>query len=112
MAPGTPPGWPDVVEFVDPTWDREERKFVVAYLRHGVLGRLYMGHSTCRLCGRTNNGYAEHSDGTFIWPSGLAHYVADHEVRLPSEFVTHAYAMTERLEGPRDDGWWKAAPRD
>jgi hypothetical protein len=105
----TSEGWPDVTQFVDPDWDQEERDFIVDYLRRGVLGRLYMGYSTCRICGRTDNGDSEYSDGTFVWPSGLAHYVAEHAVRLPNEFVTHASDFTEHLSGDRDETWWAGA---
>ena len=32
------------------------------------------------------------TDGTWLWPVGLVHYVRDHYVRLPHEFVSHAEA--------------------
>lgn len=35
-------------------------------------------------------GRTDVSDGTFVWPSGLAHYVERHDVRLPPWFVAHA----------------------
>lgn len=47
-----------------------------------------MGYSPCRLCG-DNDGALELSDGVFVWPEGLRHYVVDHGVRLPQEFVSH-----------------------
>ncbi|MCH7869688.1 MAG: hypothetical protein IH881_18490 [Myxococcales bacterium] len=37
-------------------------------------------------------GCAELSDGVWIWPEGLAHYVACRELVLPNEFVEHARA--------------------
>lgn len=78
-----------------------------AYLNHGVLGRLYMGYSTCRVCGKKDNGDSEYSDGTYVWPSGFAHYVLEHQVRPPDEFVQHAINMTTALEGERDESWWR-----
>lgn len=30
------------------------------------------------------------SDGTWLWPEGLSHYVREHGVVLPEEFVVHA----------------------
>lgn len=110
-GPHTTDGWPEASDFVDPDWDEDDRDFVIDYLSHGVLARTYMGYSTCRLCGKTNNGDSEYSDGTYVWPSGLAHYVAEHAVRLPQEFVSHAVETTERLEGERGETWWrKVAP--
>ena len=37
-------------------------------------------------------GHRDRSDGTWVWPDGLAHYVAAHDVRLPARFVRHALA--------------------
>lgn len=99
--------WPAVEDFVDTEWDAEEREDVVRYLGTGLIVRLYMGYSRCRFCGQ-NNGYMELSDGHFVWPGGLAHYVAEHGVRLPKLFVEHSFAMTEALgNAERDIDWWK-----
>ena len=43
------------------------------------------GWSSCRLCGGSN-GSATFIAGGWEWPSGLAHYVQAHHVRLPSAF--------------------------
>ena len=37
-------------------------------------------------------GCRELSDGTYVWPEGLAHYVEEHNVRLPQQFVDHVLA--------------------
>ncbi|CAN7266930.1 hypothetical protein [Knoellia sp. LjRoot47] len=103
----TPAGWPEIERFVDPDWGEDERDFIASYLNHGVLGRLYMGYSTCRVCGKKDNGDSEYSDGTYVWPSGFAHYVLEHQVRPPDEFVQHAINMTTALEGERDESWWR-----
>ena len=29
------------------------------------------------------------TDGVWLWPEGLYHYVEDHNVRLPKEFISH-----------------------
>lgn len=36
------------------------------------------------------------SDGHFIWPEGLAHYVDKHSVRPPEEFIRHALRELSR----------------
>jgi hypothetical protein len=63
-------------------------------------------------------GAAELSDGRFLWPEGLAHYVECHGVRPPHEFVAHALASAHSAElrdsahthGPGDvsvdESWW------
>jgi len=84
------PQWPDVAVFIDSSWDPVERQTVVAYLSAGrpTPWVRYCGFSRCRVCDRPN-GSAELTDGAFIWPEGLVHYVAEHDVRLPKRFVAH-----------------------
>lgn len=47
------------------------------------------------MCGNARNGTIEFSEGN-VWPSGLANYIKEHDVRLPAEFVRHAYAVASR----------------
>jgi hypothetical protein len=101
-------GWPDVLDYVDADWDEDERHAVSQYLASGTMARAFMGRSVCRLCG-TANGFAEYTDGTYIWPSGLGHYVDEHNVRLPDEFVQHAVERLSELETAEVHvGWWKS----
>ena len=94
--------------FVDLSWDADEREAIAYYLGRGVLARAYMGYSPCRLCDKRDNGNLEFSDGTYVWPQGLVHYVTEHGVRLPAEFVQHAFATEERLgSADRDINWWR-----
>ncbi len=104
----TAPDWPDVLDFIDDSWNEDEREAVASYLRSGTAVRHCMGFSMCRICGR-KNGTSEFSDGTFIWPEGLAHYVEDHAVRLPQRIVDHATDAMERLESaPVETTWWQS----
>jgi hypothetical protein len=100
------PELPDPVDLVDADWDRREKSHVYWYVSGGTHGRAYMGYSTCRICG-VQNGAGELSDGTYVWPEGLAHYLQEHDVRLPNEFVRHALQRSREIEeDPRDEGWW------
>jgi hypothetical protein len=104
-------GWPDPAEFIDPDWDQTERRVVALYLSKGTIARMYMGLSRCRLCEKLN-GSLEYTDGTYLWPEGLDHYVNEHDVRLPSTFVQHVEAQMDRFElAPVDDAWWKSIKR-
>ncbi|WP_438027423.1 hypothetical protein [Sorangium sp. So ce233] len=113
------PLWPDPAWFVDENWASSERTRVLAYLRDGVILWVAGGHSWCRFrCGTHACGSAELSDGRFLWPEGLAHYVEGHGVRLPDEFVERALAGTPLVDfsdmartlGPGDvsvdASWW------
>jgi hypothetical protein len=66
-----------------------------------------VGYSTCRICGDYRNGDRELTDGVYLWPQGLAHYVREHQVRLPSQFLDHVRDTTARFEEtPVDVSWW------
>lgn len=100
------PHWPDPLPLVDPSWDEEQRFWVASYLKHGFVARMYLGKSRCRVCGEWN-GSLELSDGAYLWPEGLAHYVYEHAVRLPPEFLEHISVERSRLEARTvDTAWW------
>jgi len=57
-----------------------------------------------------NNGAVEYTDGMYVWPEGLAHYIHDHAVRLPEELVRHARERLDTLEGREvAPDWWVGA---
>ena len=63
------------------------------YLASGFPLIEYRGFSWCRfLCGidHSKMGRCDLTDGVWVWPEGLAHYVQSHSVLLPEEFVDHA----------------------
>jgi hypothetical protein len=106
--------WPDPHDFVDHTWSKRERKLVANYLERGTLVNTYRGLSQCRFC-KQKNGSGELTDGAFCWPEGLGHYLWEHDVRLPQEFITHVHSSPFRLRnaprptfprwGERDRAW-------
>lgn len=73
---------------VDKMWDPVERDLVIAHLENGKVDNSFRGMSLCRFCGMWN-GSEDITDGTYVWPSGLAHYLKEHTVRLPAAFVAH-----------------------
>jgi len=65
------------------------------YLDAGATDSLssQRGYSWCRFfCGipREQMGSRELTDGQWVWPQGLSHYVCSHGITLPEEFVAHA----------------------
>ena len=80
---------PDPKDFVDLSWDPAERARVVLHLRAGATVFTWVGSSTCRFCGLRPCGWSDLTDGVYGWPEGLAHYVDDHGLRPPDEFVRH-----------------------
>jgi len=103
------PDLPDPADFVDETWDESERAKVIAHLKGGSEKHAWRGYSSCRmgctqpmkrytdlLAGKSEmvetamlNGTRCLTDGTYTWPSGFAHYVEEHGVKPPLEFIAH-----------------------
>ena len=92
---------PEPPSLVREGWHSADLKLIVDYLKSGhdasrtvgpngeVLSTRYCGFSTCRFrCneGRVN-GTLDFTDGIWLWPEGLAHYIERHSVILPEEFV-------------------------
>jgi hypothetical protein len=81
--------WP--ADFIDNTWDVTEREAVAIYLDKAPDIKFWKGWSVCRLCGKNINGSTDKSDGIYVWPAGLSHYVREHNVKPPKEFINHAF---------------------
>jgi hypothetical protein len=95
--------FPDPTFLVDPGWCEAEREQITSYLRMGHRYQQWRGMSYCRFeCGAPvwDMGTRCLSDGEWVWPEGLAHYVECHFVRLPDEFI----------DSMRRKGW--QMPRD
>lgn len=74
---------------IDCEWEKPNRAKIVEYLRNGIRIHEELGYSHCRFKNCLPNeemGNAELTDGVWIWPEGLAHYVELHYIRLPDEF--------------------------
>jgi hypothetical protein len=90
--------WPHPQALVDWGWEPRRRWKIVRYLHAGLVADDYRGWSYCRIgCWRKHLGTADLTDGVWVWPEGLAHYVAFHGVRLPDEFVAYAAANDFRI---------------
>ncbi len=84
--------WPE--DFIDPSWDSQERERVASYLDQAPDVEHWMGFSGCRFknCDCRDNGASDKSDGTYLWPEGFSHYVRAHNVKPPDEFIQHVKA--------------------
>ena len=84
--------WPNPHDWVDPAWDPAERAAVIEYLERGSYGIPAMGYSWCRFrCGIPDRemGSQDGTDGVYVWPEGLTHYLRAHDVKPPEEFLEH-----------------------
>ncbi len=72
-----------------------DREVVVRYLREGRDYTRWRGLSYCRFrCGAPSicMGSRCLTDGKWVWPEGLSHYIEAHSVLLPDEFLQTATA--------------------
>ena len=98
------------------SWHKEQRDAVLAYLRAGKELERFPEPSFCRFaCGVEHTGAGDYTDGRWVWPEGLPHYVEAHDVQLPEPFVEHAVAcggappkfrMPKAVFGLYDVGPW------
>jgi len=109
---GEDPGCPDPAWFVDLKWDPAERALVCTYLNSGTELFQYCGLSWCRFSREvTFLGSKELTDGFYYWPEGLSHYLEQHYVKPPQEFIDHvkgrtiqdSAAVNKKLGWPRTD---------
>ena len=94
------------------------RAAVASYLRAGKVLVRYPEPSHCRFaCGEPDMGRADLTDGTFVWPDGLVHYIERHDVRAPDRFLAHVttncgaippFVMPKAAFGLFDTGPWLA----
>lgn len=90
---------------------------VASYLKSAETYEQYRGLSWCRFqCGVPSRdmGSRDLTDGTWVWPEGLAHYVESHGVNLPSRFVDRITSNVRTVANRRsqddlvDFGVWEA----
>ena len=65
-------------------------KRILAYLRSGRQFFSALGCSYCRFrCGAPEEdmGSRDLTDGVWVWPEGLVHYIEVHQLPLPEEFL-------------------------
>lgn len=116
LAPNIDDRLPDPRTVVNPHWNPSAKETVLRYLRGANTCNSFLGYSYCRFdCGVTEHemGCCEKTDGKWVWPEGLAHYVDKHDVDLPAEFLadiekaTSVPSITADISGmPRDLDYW------
>jgi hypothetical protein len=82
--------WPHPRE-VRGNWSQVEREQIAMYLEQGILINEQMGVGIPRFKEdlEKNLGCGDRTDGVWVWPQSLPHYVRNHGVFLPDSFVEH-----------------------
>ncbi len=98
---GEQPHLPRPEKYVDHTWDPEERKWVISYFDACYFTPYFQaGVSWCRMgCADipADIGSQNLTDGTWIFPEGLVHYLIHHNVKPPSKFLHHIRNMNYQV---------------
>ncbi len=90
------PYFPDPAWFIDEAWDDTEKQTVIEYLKKGTALAHYRGFSWCRFKCSGGYGSADMTDGTYIYPEGLVHYLENHHIKLPDAFINHIKGIVEK----------------
>ena len=89
------PHLPDPRDFIG-VMDKRER--ISELLASGNTFAAWRGWSSCRICGARLGTQCLTIDGTWVWPQRLEHYVMEHDLVLPAEFVEHLLTSSDKLE--------------
>lgn len=99
------PCFPKIEEWLAPQWQPEDRPQLLAYIQGcPVVIAASAGTKVCRRCQQRMNGSAFQSDGAWLWPVSLGHYMQAHEVRIPDALVAYIrsrnYQFPSRVDVP------------
>ena len=83
------PNLPDPGTLVKIDFDPNHINHIIYLLENAkTMSFSQMGFSWCRFrCGSLNMGNREMTNGKYIWPQGLVHYVKEHKIILPFDFL-------------------------
>ena len=67
-----------------------DKERLIAYLDSGEVFQSWLGDTDCRLgCGEEDLATSDLTDGVWLWPQSLSHYIEAHDVVLPDAFLSH-----------------------
>jgi hypothetical protein len=87
---------PDVRSQIDSFWEPQRKPRILIYLRNGAVFENRPGTTRCLLC-PSDLPQRDLTDGVWLWPEGLAHYVEKHNVRVPDGMVAQMDALQFRV---------------
>lgn len=105
------PQYPHPKDLIDPEFYKDfckenyiEKGYIEYYLDNGIICNRYRGFSSCRICG-DHLGSTERHDNVYVWPDKLSHYVKEHDVKLPLDFLKHIVSSNRNNFEFDEDGW-------
>ncbi len=64
-------------------------KTVLNYLAKGGKIATVSTKKQCEYCEEIAGSYNYYTDGTWVWPEWLFHYIIKHRIKLPDAFIKH-----------------------
>lgn len=92
-----PDEYPNVLTETNNPWGKNnplQLGAVVWHLEHGIVVARYSGMSKCLICEKPL-GNVDMSDQVYCWPQGYEHYLMEHEVKPPDDFIAHIELLNE-----------------
>ena len=81
---------PYPTDFIDNKLSQSLKEMLTNYIcKKAKIIKEWKGYAKCRLC-KERLGSACLSDGIFIFPEGYDHYIEEHNVYPPKEFIMKA----------------------
>ena len=78
---------PIIEDAISLSWNPVDKDKIISYLSRSPIVISSMTTSNCLLCTEEVPSLCYHSDGLWLWPDSLAHYVRCHNVALPERFA-------------------------
>lgn len=76
----------------------EERKAIVSYIESSKMSVGYMGWANCRVCGERLGALDMRTpDNNFVFPERYEHYITEHNVRPPEDFIKAAIVWSQTI---------------
>jgi len=103
-------------KYIDPSklidkdfWMKYNKSETILYLKNGTPIKWYRGFSSCRICGKIL-GVHERTDGVWYWPDQFEHYIENHDIRIPEDFLNNLSKVkfnTEKRQLELDESYWQ-----
>jgi len=85
--------FPSIIDVSGAEWDDDEIQKVVSYLRSGTVAIASPGIARNVVDGTQLSATTSwKSDGVWLWPDTLAHYLQRYRIQLPGKLVDHIRA--------------------
>lgn len=87
-------GLPLLEHVIDDNWIPYDKTILLNYLNKSpIVVAGSFPEIKCELCDEKVRTSVYSSDGVWLWPTDLVHYVSEHAVKLPIDFIEHIRQM-------------------